>query len=233
MAAQLGDFAVTLTSPTVLTIGSGCSATSPCNLRFGGRVYSLTSSATATLNSGAGTAYVYYSSAGALTVGHTMNVTCSASCVTATGITAFPVDAIPLYSWNAAAGVWVTTGTDWRSWISRTTLLAGTGIVTTEAGGQTTIAIDNTAVPTYLKNSVSFSVAQISAGSCSPDLTFTLTGAAPGDTVAPGWPSSMASGLIGNMWVSAANQISVRLCAMGQTVAPASAVYSATIIRGL
>ncbi len=233
MAGQLADFGVTMTSSTVLTIGARCSPTTPCNVRFGGRVYSLTSGATATLNSGAGTAYVYFSAAGALTVGHTMNVTCSNACVATAGVAGFPVDSIPLYSWNAAAGSWGATGTDWRSWMSRSTLLAGTGIVTTEAGGQTTIAIDSTAVPTYLKNSVSFDFARISAGSCSPDLTFTLTGAAPGDAVAPGWPSGMAGGLIGNMWVSAANQITVRLCAMGQDVDPPSAVFSAAIIRGL
>ena len=233
MAGQLGDFGVTMTSSTVLAIGARCSPATPCNVRFGGRVYSLTSGATATLNSGAGTAYVYFSAAGALTVGHTMNVTCSSSCVTAVGVTGFPVDSIPLYSWNASGGSWGATGMDWRSWISRSTLQAGTGIVTTEAGGQTTIAIDSTAVPTYLKNSVSLDIATISAGTCSQDLTFSLAGAAPGDTVAPGWPRGMESGLIGNMWVSAANQITVRLCAMGRDVDPASAVFSATIIRGL
>ena len=233
MASQLGDFGVTLTSSTVLAIGASCSSATPCNLRFGSRVYSLTSGATATLNSGAGTAYVYFTADGVLTVGHTMNVTCSNSCVATVGITGFPVDSIPLYSWNAAGGSWGATGMDWRSWISRSTLLAGTGIVAIESGGQTTIGIDTTAVPTYLKNSVSFDFAKISAGTCSPDLTFTLTGAAPGDTVAPGWSSGMGSGLIGNMWVSAANQITVRLCAMGQDVDPASAVFSATIIRGL
>jgi hypothetical protein len=233
MASQLGDFGITLGSSTVLQIGANCSATTPCNVRFGSRVYSLTSGAQATLNSGAGTAYVYVTANGVLTVGHTMGVTCSSSCVAAVGVTGFPVDSIPLYSWNAANGVWEATGMDRRSWIGRTTLLAGTGIVAVEAGGQTTIAIDSTAVPTYMKNSVSLDFARISAGSCSADLTFTLSGAAPGDTVAPGWPSGMESGLIGNMWVSAANQISVRLCAIGRDVDPASAVFSATIIRGL
>jgi hypothetical protein len=233
MASQLGDFGVTAASSTVLEIGQGCSAATPCNVRFGGRVYSVTSDAQAMLNSGAGTAYVYFTTAGVLTVGHTMNVTCSTSCVATVGVTGFPVDSIPLYSWNAAAGSWQATGMDRRSWISRSTLLAGTGIVAVETGGQTTIAIDSTAVPTYLKNSVSFDFAKISAGTCSADLTFTLTGALPGDTVAPGWPSGMESGLIGNMWVSAANQISVRLCAIGRDVDPASAVFSATIIRGL
>ncbi len=233
MAGQLGDFGIIRGSPTVLEIGASCSTATPCNVRFGGRVYSLTSDAQATLNSGAGTAYVYITAGGVLTVGHTMDVTCSNSCVAALGVTGFPADSIPLYSWNAAGGDWQATGMDRRSWISGSALLAGTGIVAIEAGGQTTIAIDSTAIPTYLKSSVSLDFARISAGTCSGDLTFTLAGAAPGDTVAPGWPSGMEGGLIGNMWVSAANQITVRLCAMGRDVDPASAVFSATIIRGL
>ncbi len=233
MAGQLGDFGITRASPTVLQIGASCSAATPCNVRFGSRVYSLTAGGLATLNSGAGTAYVYFTADGVLTVGHTMSVTCSNSCVAAGGVTGFPGDSIPLYSWSAADGSWEATGMDRRSWLSRSTLLAGTGIVAIEAGGQTTMAIDSTAVPTYIKNSVSLDFARISAGSCSEDLTFALTGAAPGDTVAPGWPSGMESGLIGNMWVSAANQITVRLCAMGRDVDPGSAVFSATIIRGL
>ena len=233
MAGQLADFGVTTSSSTVLAIGASCSSATPCNVRFGSRVYSLTSGATATLNSGAGTAYIYFTAGGVLTVGHTMDVSCSNACVSSVGVTGFPGDSIPLYSWNAAGGSWEATGMDRRSWISRSTLLAGTGIVAVEAGGQTTIAIDSTAVPTYLKNAVSLDFARISAGTCSQDLTFAVTGAAPGDPVAPGWPSGMESGLIGNMWVSAANQITVRLCAVGRDVDPASGVFSATIIRGL
>jgi uncharacterized protein YdbL (DUF1318 family) len=233
MAAQLGDFAVTETSPTTLTIGAGCSAATPCNVRFGSLVYSLTSGATATLTGGAGTAFIYLTANGALTVGHTMSVSCSGFCTAVTGVTSFPVDSVPLYSWVAAGGVWETPGTDFRGWISRSTLLAGVGIVTVEAGGQTTIAVDGTVVPTYLNNSVALDFPLIAAGTCSADLTFTLTGALAGDTIAPGWPSGLESGLIGNMRVSAPDQIAVRLCAMGQSINPASAVFSATIIRGL
>jgi hypothetical protein len=233
MAAQLGDFAVTEISPTILAIGAGCSAATPCNVRFGSRVYSLTSGANATLTGGAGTAYIYIDSNGVLTVGNTMSVTCAGSCVAATGITGFPVDSIPLYSWAAAGGAWQTAGTDFRGWISRGTLLAGVGIVTVEAGGQTTIAVDGTVVPTYLNGSVSLDFPLIAAGTCSADLTFTLTGASVGDTIAPGWPGGLESGLIGNMRVSAPDQIAVRLCAMGRAIDPASAVFSATIIRGL
>jgi hypothetical protein len=162
-----------------------------------------------------------------------MSVACSDACVAVSGVTGFPVDSIPLFSWDAAGGIWQAAGTDRRSWISRSTLLAGAGIVTVEAGGQTMIAVDGTVVPTYLQNSVSLDFPPIAAGTCSADLTFTMAGASVGDTVAPGWPSGLESGLVGTMRVSASNQIAVRLCAMGLNIDPASAVFSATIIRGL
>ena len=54
MANQLGDLAAVRTSSTVLTIGAGCATASPCNVRFGYQVYSITNSATATI-SGSGT----------------------------------------------------------------------------------------------------------------------------------------------------------------------------------
>jgi hypothetical protein len=193
----------------------------------------LTSGAYATLTGGAGTAYIYLTANGVLTAGHTMSVTCTGSCVAVSGVTGFPVDSIPLYSWAAAGGVWQAAGTDFRSWIGRSTLLAGVGIVTVEAGGQTTIAVDGTVVPTYLRNSVSLDFPLIAAGTCSADLTFTMTGASVGDTIAPGWPSGLESGLVGTMRVSASNRIAVRLCAMGRDIDPASAIFSATIIRGL
>ena len=46
MASQLGDLQPVRTSSNVLTIGSGCSATTPCNVRFGSTSYSITSPAT-------------------------------------------------------------------------------------------------------------------------------------------------------------------------------------------
>src|SRR5580765_244669 len=41
--------------------------------------------------------------------------------------------------------------------------------------------------------------------------TFTVTGAAVGDPVAPAWPATLEAGLFGMMRVSAANTIEVRL----------------------
>ena len=233
MGGQLGDFEVTQTSPTTLAIGANCSAAIPCNVRFGSRVYSVTGGAAATLTGGAGTAYIYIAEGGVLTVGHTMAVTCSGSCAATSGVTGFPEDSIPLYSWNAAAGSWESSGADRRSWLSKGTVLGGAGIVLVEAGGQTTVGIDGTVVPTYATGSISLDFPTIAAGTCSQDMVFAMPGAAVGDSVAPGWPATLESGLVGTMRVSTTDQIVVRLCAMGQAIDPASAVFRATIIRGL
>jgi len=59
----------------------------------------------------------------------------------------------------------------------------------------------------------------------------TVTGANPGDAVAPGWPA-LPSGLLGIMLVSATNTVSIQLCNFsGSGVTPPSATYRATIVR--
>src|SRR5271166_1513899 len=80
MASQLGDFAATWTSATVLTIGANCSTSTPCVVRFGALVYSFGSGATATISGGSGLARVYISSAGVLTVGSNVTATCNGGC---------------------------------------------------------------------------------------------------------------------------------------------------------
>src|SRR5450432_2085839 len=127
MGAQLGDFNVTETSPTVLTIGPNCSTATPCNVRWGGRVYTFTSSNAVTLTEGAGTAYFYVDSNGTLTAGHNLTLTCTSPCSAAAGVTAFPVNAIPLFTWTATSGTWDTAGaSDKRAFLSGKTLNAGT-----------------------------------------------------------------------------------------------------------
>jgi hypothetical protein len=88
MASQLGDFAVLSSSGTVLTMGANCSASTPCNVRFGALVYSFTSGGSVSISAGTGLAYIYMSSAGALTVGHNLTANCTAGCVAQSGITA-------------------------------------------------------------------------------------------------------------------------------------------------
>jgi hypothetical protein len=149
MASQLGDLAVTRTSSTVLTIGTNCSPTTPCNVRYGSLVYSFVASATATITAGTGTAYVYISSAGALTVGHNLTLNCS-SCTAAGSVTSFPADSMPLWTWTATSATWDTSGgVDQRAMLSRTRISPGFGVNIVEAGGIYTPSLDTAAGNTY------------------------------------------------------------------------------------
>jgi hypothetical protein len=235
MAAQLGDLVVSYTSPTVLTIGASCSSATPCNVRFGSQVFSITGSATATLSGSAtGTAYVYMTSTGNLFVGHNLTITCSAGCTQQSGITAFPVNVIPVYTWTASNGTWNSNGgTDQRSMLSAKVLANGQGIVLTETPGQSTLAVDNSVIPTYLTNTATLNFsAAIGVGACASDQTMTVSGANTGDAVAPAWPSGLSAGLLGMMFVSSSNTVTVRLCNMsGSAITPGSGSYRATIVR--
>ena len=233
MAYQLGDLLPARTSSTVLTIGGGCTSTSPCNVRFGYEVFSITNSATATVSgTGIGTAYIYITSAGVLTVGNTLTVACSTGCTQVSGVTSFPANVLPIYTWTATNGTWDTTGgRDQRAFLSSKILTGGTGIVITEAPGQSTLAVDNGVIPTYLMNSATLNFPSIANGACAADQTLTVNGANPGDAVAPGWPA-LPAGLAGMMLVSATNTVTVRLCNFSGTgVTPPSTSYRATIVR--
>ena len=233
MTYQLGDLAVVRTSSTILTIGSGCTPTSPCNVRFGSQVFSITNSAAATLSgSGTGTAYIYVNGSGTLMVGHNLTVACSAGCTQQAGITSFPANVLPVYSWTATSGTWDSAGgRDQRAFLDAKTLAGGQGIVITEAPGQSTLAVDTGVIPTYLTNSATLNFPTIATGACAADQTITVAGANPGDAVAPGWPS-LPAGVFGIMLVSSANTVAVRLCNLaGLGVDPPSAAYRATIVR--
>jgi hypothetical protein len=234
MAYQLGDLAVVLTSPNVLTIGAGCVSGSPCNVRFGYQVFTITNSATATISGNAtGAAYIYISGSGTLVVGHNLTVACSASCTQQTGVTSFPANVIPIYTWTATNGAWnASGGLDQRSFLSSKVLAGGQGIIITETPGQSTLAVDNGVIPTYLTNSATLTFSSISNNACAPDQSLTVTGANPGDAVAPAWPSNLPSGVLGVMFVSSTNTVNVRLCNLsGAAVTPPSNAFRATIVR--
>jgi len=234
MASQLGDLAVVLTSPTVLTIGANCASASPCNVRFGYQVYTVTNSATATISGSAtGAAYIYISGSGTLVVGHNLTVACSASCTQQSGVTSFPANVIPIYTWTATSGVWNGSGgLDQRAFLSAKALAGGQGIIITETPGQSTLAVDNGVIPTYLTNSAALSFASISNNACAPDQSLTVTGANTGDAVAPAWPSNLPAGVLGIMFVSSANTVNVRLCNLsGAAVTPPGSAFRATIVR--
>jgi hypothetical protein len=147
MASQLGDFAVTRTSATTLAIGANCSTSTPCVVRFGSLVYSFGSGATTTISAGSGLALMYISSAGALTVGSNVTASCSSGCTAVSGVTAFPIDAIPLFTWSATSGTWdASGGVDQRAFLSSKSVTAGTGITTTEISGKTQLSADTSVI---------------------------------------------------------------------------------------
>jgi len=143
LLSQSQDLAVVRTSSTVLTIGANCSLTTPCNVRFGSVVFSIVASATATASSGTGVAYGYLTSSGALTIGGNLTVTCSSNCNIQSGATAFPANAIPLFTWSATNGAWDNGGgTDYRAFLSGKTIVPGAGLVAVDSGGTTTLSAD-------------------------------------------------------------------------------------------
>jgi hypothetical protein len=232
MASQLGDLGPVLTSPTVLTAGLNCSNATPCNARLGNTVYSVTNSSTITLTAGSGTVYLYVDASGALVAGHNLTLTCAGVCGAVSGVTTFPPGSIPLYTWTATSGVWDTSGgTDKRAFLSTRSLGSGTGIVALDTGTQTVVAVDSATVPSYLTAAAVIDFGSIAAGGCA-ESSISLPGSSAGDSVAPGWPAGLESGLMGMMRVSASNTVAVRVCNLsGSGLDPAAATFRATVVR--
>ncbi|HLM99084.1 MAG TPA: hypothetical protein VK335_07370 [Bryobacteraceae bacterium] len=87
------------------------------------------------------------------------------------------------------------------------------------------------AEPAFLMGSASLSFGPIAQAACA-ELTFTLTGVNPGDSIAPGWPATLTAGLTGTMIATAANTVAVELCNLsGATVTPAAQTFKATVIH--
>lgn len=234
--SQLTDLNVTYTSASVLTVGSGCSNATPCNVRFGTTVISLLTSATVTISgTGSGTAYFYVTSDGTLNAGsNTLTLACSSTCAAQTGVTQFPLNSIPLASWNALNGQWASGGgTDRRAFQSTSVVVGGTGIALASNGTQTTIAVDPAVVPTFLTSTAVLSFGSVNNLACSADVGLSVPGAAVGDSVVPGWPV-LPAGVIGMSWISTANTAGVRLCNFsGATQSLSNLTIRATVVRGL
>ncbi len=150
--------AVSATAST-LNIGAGCSEVSPCNVRVGSSVYAFVNGMTAALSGGNGTAFVYLSSGGVLTVGNNLTLTCAGGCVAQSGITGFPVDSYPIAEWTAISGVW-NQGTDVRATIGRDLVVPGTGLLSSSSGAATTLS----AQPQQGGFSVAFRGTDVAAG---------------------------------------------------------------------
>jgi hypothetical protein len=143
-AGSLNSLATTANGP-VLTIGAGCSNSTPCNVRVGSMVYAITSAATASLQGGSGTAYVYVSSSGTLTVGHNLTLACTSVCSAVSGVTGFPVDSFPIAIWTASSGTW-GGGNDLRAPYGRDLVTTSSGLISSLAQGILTISADPSVV---------------------------------------------------------------------------------------
>jgi hypothetical protein len=101
-------------------------------------------------------------------------------------------------------------------------------VVLSAAGGSTSGGTGGT----YITGTATLTFPSIPAPGCASDLTFALSGAVLGDSVAGGWPGSLPAGLLGMMLVSAPNTITVRLCNFsGGAMTPPAVTYRATIVR--
>jgi hypothetical protein len=161
MASQLGDLQATRTSGNMLTIGANCSAVTPCNVRFGSTVFSITSGATATVSgSNTGMLLVYVASSGMLTVGGNLSVACN-GCSVQYGVTSFPADSVPVATWSVSNGALdATGGTDFRAVLGTKNLIAGPGILASDANGNAVISADTTLVGLHV------TVPQTSGAAC-------------------------------------------------------------------
>ena len=108
-------------------------------------VYAVTSAATASLQGGSGTAFVYMASSGALTVGHNLTLSCTAVCSAVSGITGFPLDSFPIAIWPASSGTW-GAGIDVRAPYGRDLVATSSGLIGSLAQGILTVSADPSVV---------------------------------------------------------------------------------------
>jgi len=79
--------------------------------------------------------------------------------------------------------------------------------------------------------SATLNFGNIAAQDCAT-LTISFPGAAANSPIAPSWPAAIENGLLGIMWVSVADTISVRLCNVTTgAIDPASATFAGRVVK--
>jgi hypothetical protein len=138
LSSQLADLNVKSSSSALLTIGTGCSSSTPCNVSMNGNLFTYSSAASATLAgvTGSGTALVYVSSAGVITIQYPviagLSVTCTGCLALAQSVPALPVGALPL----GAASFQSSGGTlSWTAIVDTRSFLSGGSAVSSVAPG--------------------------------------------------------------------------------------------------
>lgn len=136
------------------TLNGGVMTLNACSARNGNldvSVGACTASLTGT--SASGIVYAYMSGDGTFTLGHSTaaTLTCTGWTV-ATGVSAFPADALPLYTASFAANAWNTAGvTPFRRMVGRDAYAAGDGLISSNSSttGITTLQVDAAQIPRY------------------------------------------------------------------------------------
>lgn len=143
-----GEFGAALENET-LRVGIDCSDARPCNVRFGSVVHAVKSAARVKpLGRTSGPVFIYVDASGEVVAGSPVNLQCEA-CRYARGVTQFPANSVPLFTWTIVQGAFDrTSGTDFRASLSTTNVAAGSGIMVADNAGTATVAIDSTVVST-------------------------------------------------------------------------------------
>lgn len=146
---QLTDFKVTLSGVT-LTVGAGCTVSTPCPSPLAGGA-AVTTSATIASPVGSGTSLIYLTNTGTYEVGlpsSGFTVTCT-GCTPRVGTTNLPLNALALYTWTATSSVWAGTGTDKRLFLAAPQKQFVTGASFSEDGTTITIPTGGSTAADY------------------------------------------------------------------------------------
>jgi len=109
-------------------------------------------------------------------------------------------------------------------------IVGGLGVVLAGSNPQV-LSVDTATVPSFLVGTASLDFGPISDASCT-QLTFSLPGAATGDSIAAGWPHLLAAGLLPTMLITSPNVVTVQLCNLsGGSIDPPNLTYRATLVR--
>jgi hypothetical protein len=99
-------------------------------------------------------------------------LTCN-GCTYAPGITSFPNNSLPLFTWTLTYGSFdAAGGTDFRAFLSRKNIQSGTGILITETAGVTTVAADPSLLSVRVLTPPASSTTACSAGQFSFDSSY-------------------------------------------------------------
>jgi hypothetical protein len=108
--------------------------------------------------------YIYITTAGVITAGHNITLSCTSTCLAQAGVTAFPPDSVPLATWSVtSASLDLNGGQDFRAFVNNLNIVPGTGLFSLNSGSASVLGIDASIVS--MRNSVPATSSDV----CSPN----------------------------------------------------------------